>query len=724
MNNRSLRHLLWAAALFAAGGLIAMGWISQRSSRATVQFDSVTVSQDAAGKARLLVQGKHLPAGLQALLVPEQFGVETKPWLSGLNVALHHWATDGRLAVASTGDHRLIALDVTAGKKPEVLGELQLLPRRTSTSELGINCLALVGSKALVGRNNIGLIMIDVANPAVPREADRVENLGPFSDIVSDGEEAYAVSRNSGLLVVTIEGERLRTRQVPESQGAWRLAVDNGRLVTTSLKGLLTLYERDPQGEIQPVGKLQLPQDVRDLTICRETLYLCTANGQLLGFSMAHWPRLVPAGQLNLQGRPMRLEAAPDDNRLFCTLVGKGITVVDISRADAPQSAGLLPLLKLATTLQVKNGRLFWAGISGLQIAPVAELKNLPPAPEILHPFEQYQGKVHLLPWRDKVFVYNAHELFQFPGHGGGVSSSGREFRTEAPFLALPASGGLRLHSIHNGLPERAAVANIPIVDSASAKLGTDLDLIRSATWHAGRLVVLSTSTLQIFDCNSAGATALVGEHRFGGETGAMVWVDSGLALVTNHDRNFSGFEVVDVNILATPRVVARYAMPKHQRVVGDINDLLIDGKRLFMSRSRLGVEIFDLSDPVAPKLTQRIDTPGHAGKLSLDKGLLMVNDQDEGVFMIDVNGEFGVPVGSYRLPTIASEVLSYNDRIYMTTVAGGIMQFPAPRRLVPERVAARDAMEIPIPAGVPPGRYVLNLYDRENNVEFPVILQ
>ncbi|MCM2264154.1 MAG: hypothetical protein NDI73_03070 [Desulfuromonadales bacterium] len=723
LSHRRSHWLLWVAGLIAVGGLITMVWSLREPSVTAVQFDTATVNHDEAGKARVLVRGRGLHAGLQALLVPDQLGAEAKLWRPVLDNTMYQLATDGRLAVASTAEHRLITLDVTAGKTIEILGGVQLLPRRTSASDFSINCMALVGSKALVGRSNVGLIMIDVANPTAPREVDRIENLGTFSDIGSAGGEAYVVSRTSGLLAVTVEGERLRSRQVPGSQGAWRLAVEGGRLVTTSLKGLLTLYELDPQGGIQPVGKLQLPQDIRDLTICRETLYLCSANGQLLGFSLAHWPRLVPSGQLNLQGRPMRLEAAPEENRLFCTLVSKGIAVVDISRADAPQQAGLIPMHKLATTLQVKNGRLFWAGIAGLQIAPLAELENLPPAPETLHPFEQHQGKVQLLPWRNKVFVYNESGLFQLPDHGGDSSPSGQEFRTEEPFLVLPTPVGLRLHGIRKGLPETAAAAEVPIYDPDSDKV-TPANLIRSATWHAGRLFVLTTTTLQIFDGNSAGATALVGEHRFARATGAMAWVGSGLVMVTSHNMEFSGFEVIDVSNPATPRVVARYAIPKHQWVVGDIDDILIDGTRLFMSRSRLGVEVFDLSDPVAPKLMQRIDTPGYAGKLSLDKGLLVVSDQDEGVFMIDVTGKFGLPVGSYRLPTIAAEVLNYNDRIFITTSGGGVMHFPAPRRLVPEMVAADGEMELFIPAGMPPGRYSLILYDGENNAEFPVILQ
>ncbi|NJC87559.1 MAG: hypothetical protein FIB02_03365 [Desulfuromonas sp.] len=717
LSNRQVRWLLWLVVVVTTVGLAAMTLKFQEPANAVLQVDTVTVSHDVAGKARLAVGGRGLHDGLQALLFPDPQGVDTGSSPVDVSVTIPHYATDGRLAVATTSDQRLLALDVTAGRRVEVRGGIRLSPQKVASNEVLINGVTLVGSKAVVGRSNFGLILVDVNDPAAPREVDRLELTGNFTDLEGAGETVYAINNLSGLLSVAIEGERLRSRQVPGSEGAWRLAVSGRRLVTVGQKGLLTLYERDTRGEAQPIGKVQLPWGVRDLVIARETLYLCTVNGQLQAFSLASWPRLGPPATLDLKGRPLRLEAAPEEQLLFCTLVGKGVAVIDVSRAAAPQSAGLITTSRVATSLQFHSGRLFLTGLSGLQVLPLETLKNLPASPESDYPFEIIQGKVKLLPWGDKILAYDLNGLAVLPDADGGVSPAGSERRPDAPLLALPDPSGLRLHAIRGGLPEMQPSSRMTISDS-------DSDPIITTGWHAGGLYVLSQLRLRIFNCNPAGTLVLAGEYRPPGIAVAMAWLDPGFMVVVSRSENFSGFEVIDVSTPAKPRVIGSRPIPRHQWTVGDINDLLIDGTRLFVSRSRLGVEIFDLANPAEPKLLQRIDTPGNAYKLSLGNGLLAVGDQDEGLFIIDVHGEFGVPVRSYRLPTIAYDVLLHNKQIFVVNSTGGILRFPMPRRLIPERRSAGNAMDLPLPAGVPPGRYILALYDGENTVDVPVVLQ
>lgn len=721
LKGRVHKWLLIVVGVALASSLTGLLMALHKPSRVPLRIDEVTVSKEAGGSTRLLVTGQGLHGELEALLIPDKQAAPTAASQAEVQIPLFHVASNGQLAIATTRDQRLQTLDVTAGRPVKILGGIALLPS-TNSPGFPVSATALVGSKAIIGRSDVGLLLVDVADPVLPREIDRMEFVGSFPDMESAHGRVYVASHAEGLLVATIEGDRLRSRRVAGHPFAWRLAADDRRLVVADQKGRLVLYDLDGNGWPQLVGNLSLTKEIRDLALTPNALFVGTAEGQLLEFSLERWPQPVLTAQCALRGKPLRLAWSESAGRLFCSLVSRGVAVVDVSRQGAPVLAGVIAMPRMPTSLQVCNDRLVTVGMDGLKIFPVDTRAIVPPSAELVPPFALYNGKIRLLAWGDAVVAHDLVNLAVLPANDGATGSSiHNEHQRQMPFLALPERLGVRLHALDDGMPSERIVGHVRIT-ARDLPGNTDyLSPVQDVFWRAGHLFVLTHSSVQMFDGNSAGGASLVGEYRFSTDTSAMAWLEPGFVVVALRGK---GLQVIDVRDPAVPKLAGEVVSPSHLRVVGLCHDLLVDGQRLFVARARLGVEIFDLSDPAAPTLIQRIDTPGSVARLSLDNGLLLASDQDRGLYMIDVRGRFGIPVGSYPLPIIAIEILSHGGQLFMADGANGLLQLPAPRRLAPVKaIWSRDLAWTPTEE-VAPGRYTLMVYGVEGTASFPVVLQ
>lgn len=700
---------------------VAIPLLSLKDAPATaLRIDAVTVAKAASGPFALRVSGAGLAPGTEAMLIPDLQGASQAEALTRLNVPLYHLASDGRLAVAATRGQRLLTLEVTSDRRVRTLGGIKLSPSLGSFNDSPVSFITLVGSRAVVGRSNFGLLLIDLADPEEPRETDQVALPGNFLDAESRGGVVYVASQKDGLLLVAIDNGRLRVRPVAGTGALWRLAVNGRHLVTASQKGEVTLFELDREGWPRPLGTAHLSLELRDLALAGDTLYVSAADGRLKEFSLANWPRPTLRGECELGGKPLWLEWDSEGRQLFCALVGRGVAVVDGGRQGAPTVAGVLAMSRSPNSLRVAGRRLFAVGVNGLQIFPLETLPIATFVPEIVHQFPLFNGKVDLFRWRGAVFAYDRRELAQVAEAATATTASVRESWARAPLLALADTDGLRLHPLRNGLPDAQAFGKVPIDDPRVARPGTDGYPVRGTHWQNGRLYVLSPSRLGIFLCDAAAAPTLIGEYPFAAEAKALAWIEPGFVVVSFHQK---GLEVIDVRNPAAPARVAEYPTPVHLKTVGAIQDLLADGQRLYVSRARLGVEIFDLANPAAPTLLQRIDTPGSAGQLSLEDGVLAVGDQDKGVFLVDVRGKFGVPIGSYPLPILPGAVLSDQNRLFVVNAAGDVMRFTAPHRLAAGGGGGSDEAEWLAPGEIPPGRYSLMLYGPRGRAQFPVTL-
>lgn len=717
-------HFRWVfvvCGLVLAGVVVAAASVLLKRDPAVWQVSSVEVSGQAAGGIRLALAGEGLPDNLRAMLVPEANSSGAN-W-DGVDLALplYQIATDGRVAVASARDQRLLTIDVTESDSPKVLGSFKFSSQGPVGGEKMISALELIGSRAIVAKSKAGLILADLSNPQAPRQVDSLELRARLFDLQANGNIAYLASDSFGLMVVTWAGDRLTSCQVPGSPPTFRLAVEQQRLVTVGPKGELAFYRLDAQGQPELLGTQAVNEDIRDLTLTREALYLCTSNGQLLTFTLEDWPRPRPAGRLALKGRPLKLEWMPVARTLLCNLVGSGIAVIDVNHAAAPRLTGLLPMAKAPVTIRIQDDRVFLAGLSGLKIFSDWEALRGSPATDVDYSFSLNEGKPSLLRWNSAIFAYNRADLKQLAVGRSEGRMAVAVTNEQAPFLVVPDHDGVRMLAIRDGLPTREVIGRIGISDSAVKNDKIQRDPVKKAFWRDGRVFALAWDRIFIFRVDDAGRLISREEFLPTGQPADMVWLTPGYLAVSVYSQ---GLQIVDVGRSGTPKVVGEYPIPKHQRSVGAMKSLLIDGNRLYVARARLGVEVYDLADPVSPQLLQRIDTPGYADSLDLNQGLLLVADSDQGIFIIDVSGRQAVAVGSYHPPALPKDVLYDGASLFVTNASGGILHLPPPLRFAKVDTTSGNRASLTIPVGVVPGRYQLALYDDKTAISLPVTLQ
>lgn len=708
--------LLLVIGLVVVGGLATVVMALRGEETSPLQLDDVTVQRATSGPATLTVTGRGLHNGLQAMLLPDLPGGGAGLPQPELPFTFHQFVTDGRVAVANARGNRLLALDVAAGHRPTVFGEITLSDP-VSQPELPVSALAMIGSRVLIGRGKHGLTLADVSDLEAPRQLDHLAVPRALLDMKTVGDTVYVASQEAGLQVVTIGGDRLRSRQVPGSLAFWRIAVQGRRLVAATSKGEVALFELDPQGWPQPAGRLSLSRELRDLAFSGKALYAATTDGKLLEFSLARWPQPALAGTLDLNGRPLRLAVDAAASRLFCSLISSGLAVIDIGRPGAPALIQRIAMARAPTSLQIQGGRLFAAGAEGLHILPIEQLANSPAPPPTVYPFAYDEGSPSLFALHGAVYASSNQELVSLDGPAPQAAPAGGE-DAQPDFLALPGFSDVRLYPLSGGRPESMVPERIPVGSPEVVRVSSNVRAVRDAFWQDGALYALTPTRLKVFRRGAGGELRLEHDYALPQRATAMEWLAPGWIVVAIRQL---GLQVLDVRDQRAPRLVGEYPIPRYLQSIGMITDLLLDGRRLFVARAMLGVEIYDLTEPAAPRLFQRIDTPGYAENLTLENDLLIVGSVSN-VFAIDVSGRYGVPVGGYQLPAKTNGLLVHGSRLFTVTSSGGVVILAGPQRLE-ARSALPGEMVLAVPDGVPAGRYALVLYADGAQASLPVVI-
>ncbi|GEM_PF-3749432 len=680
---------------------------------------SVAAKGDSVAGRRLLVRGDGLHADLKGLLVPQaELGRTARP-IGRLSFPVHQLAANGRLAVAATSDSRLVVLDVAKGHEVSVLGGVQLSSQGASRATSG---LALFGSKVLAAKSHNGLFLVDATNPEVPRQIDFLTLPEKYLDMKAAGEVAYLAVYPRGLYMLTVAGDRLRAAEIPNSPRVNKLAVSNDRLVTAGPGGVLTLFEQGRLATPKEVGTGRFTGEVRDLVMSGEALYVCNENGLLMEFSLQSWPQLNLTAQIDLKGRPLYLELMEATRQLFCSLVGSGVAVVDVSRPGAPRLENTLPVFGTVARTRAVDDRLLLSSSDGLRVLNAREMTIPDKLEDLEYPLQPGTGKARFLNCNSNTLVFSNSDMQRLPCEVERVSAQADSSAASHPLLALSDEKGVRLCLLEEKGSSVKMLARIPIDDAAAAtETNVASNPVKRALWRGDRLFVLSSSKVTVFEADGSGKVTLREIIPLLGNAVDMVLLPGGCLVVATSKE---GLLAYDVTRPGATRPVGSYPFPRFQQAVGMVKHLLADGSRLFVSRGRLGVEIYDFSQPENARLLQRIDTPGYADKLALQDDLLLVADRQMGLFIIDVQGDEAVAVGSYALPFYPTDLVSDGSTLFLLSSANGVLRLPAPRRLEGVGATNDDQMELAIPSGSSPRKYQLALYDDRYAANLPVTLQ
>jgi hypothetical protein len=715
--------LLLVVLVGSFGGGVAAFAARQAKSPEPLVLVEVRQVASAGGDKALAVAGSGFTGDLRALLSPLPWGLDLGTE-SALPMSFFSLDAFGEAPLAVTGRNaRLLLIDWREGASAEVLGSASppenlrpKLPETGVLARLSVQSLARLGTNIVITlKNAAGVLLYDISDPRLPRLIDQIDTASTVYEMLAHRGRIYATDRTGGLKLIDIVGGRLSIRGVPGPAGSWRLAADGRSLVVASRSGKLTLYALEQDGWPRLVGRLAVGAELRDLTLSSTALHVCTADGWLHAYDISRWPSVRLAGKVMLPWRPLQIEAAPSDPWLFVSLMGLGVVRIDVTQPLAPKLAGLLHLDRMPIDFAVAGRRLLMVGQHGLERV---SLEQWPAAGQGNFAGSPLPSTLPYLPRNGEGVAYDGTGLAALPD----IGAVARNF-TNPPMLALPDKTGIRLYRLEEGFPKKGEFTWHPLPHSAENVLPFENRPSKRLFWKGRSLFVLGIHCLWIMDCDSSGRLTPVGQYDFaeGAEAQAMALVDPDHVAVACGRQ---GLVIVDISDPATPRQAGGYPVPTYLHGVGNINDVLYDGARLFASRLRLGVEIFDVSEPRNPVPVQLLDTPGAASHLALQNDLLLVADGHKGGQVIDMRGPAPQLVASLSLPRNTSDIVLSEHELFALTTLGLVQRQPLPRRLAFIGEGSRDAIRLSLPAETPPGQYTLTFYGGGRLASLPVTLR
>lgn len=652
--------------------------------------------------ATLRFEGSGFDRQTKALLVPAVDFENIDGQVLLPHTPLYKIDSDGKLGVASTRGRRLVTLDVRDGQRPRILGSLKL-KEALDDRAVTITALVQVGTQALVGLSpKEGLLLVDLKDPASPRNLAYFHLPDVVKDMLAVNGRVYVAANKGGLWQVNINGSRLESKEIPGLEAPWRLAAAGNRLVVVNLRGEVALYEIDNAKGASLVGREHLTLPIRGVTLGNDALHLCLADGSLLEYSVADWPKLALRGRVRLTGRPLILVRSENPRMLFCNLIGAGLCVIDVSRAGAPQIVGWLPTSAPIADLEVVSGRLLVSDSEGLQIYNLAKLRYQQLAIEF--PFSHNTKRSFLLNWQGEGFIHDQSKAVSLAAptanrHRPAVQEAGQGM------LAVPGDNVVNLYErpISPGI-DPVLHATLPIRGKGTAAFMRD-----------GRLYVLSSMALHVFADDRVGGYRLLGVLDGFDDAQSLAWVGEGVLLVGDKPR---GVVAVNIKDASAPRVIAEQRLPAFiVRGSGGVQDLLVSGQRAFVARGEFGVQVLDLSRLPELKIVQQIDTPGIARQLASSDDLLLVADRSRGIQIVDLREDRFRIIGTMPFPANISNFIATKDELLMSNGAGGVIRLPLPRRLQRVNFDDDERGEVVLPGDLPGGRYRLVLYDRTGGV-------
>jgi hypothetical protein len=309
------------------------------------------------------------------------------------------------------------------------------------------------------------------------------------------------------------------------------------------------------------------------------------------------------------------------------------------------------------------------------------------------------QDHYKLLSWNGHAYGYRENHLVDF----GKKAST--ETHSSSRFLAIAEKAGVILfEQRENNQVQRAG--SLVWMEEA-----------RDALFYGGYLYIVHQDGLRILSGSRPEELVVTSDLQLSGGLKQFEILASGYLLITTRDK---GVLVVDVNDPRQPVQVTSMTSPRHLQSINILQDILVDGQRIYISQGAGGVHVVDMSSPSRPQLIQIIDTPGQAKSMVLYDGLLLVADGVKGLFMIDIKDPDGaLPIGTLPTPLRIDSLAMVNDGLIASSHPGGTMKLPLPRRMKNLRMVDEGEMRFDVEA-VKRGQYAY-LYDAKTSGQMEI---
>ncbi len=538
--------------------------------------------------------------------------------------------------------------------RPEVVGTLSLPGEVTD--------IGLVSGVVVATLGNRGLAAIDVTNPSTPQLLTVVSSVGEMTALAASGRVVWVVDDGVGIRGFSwVDGDFValgsdNTPGSPVDIARWR----DRLYVADANHGLRTLSVSDPWQPFE-LSRVQMPMSPTAVSVWGPTAYVAMGVGGVQVVDVSSVGNESLAATLATDGSSLALTASAD--RLVVADRTRGVTIYDRRSRLHPARLSRMDTADEAVAVVVSRGHVVVADDdAGVRLI---DARNAQPIP-VTASAELGGNTVDVSGYNGRWFAADA---------SGGVSLMTITDNGITTLQTVNVPGSERsLHRFDNGVLVRTSGGVYPVtlsgdtlrvedgVPQSTPALGVaaDGDIVYAALGSAGFLTHDVSSQDDPYLLTSPGtifsAVALSATHAF---------VASRSSRITIYSR-FDPRRPVALNAITNG---------------GAANDAVVhDGYLLVGLRSGnsgLGVEIFDIANPLIPVLAGRIRTAGRVVRLAVDGEMLFIAGDTGGLEIFDLtNPLLPVAVGARPSESVQG-VAVVGDGVVVAEPAGVLLLRP-----------------------------------------------
>lgn len=473
--------------------------------------------------------------------------------------------------------------------------------------------LAVAGDRVYAGVG-LSLRVIDISDPAAPREVGRIEGLpAQVRRIAVDGDRLAVGTDVTTLLYDLSDPDRPLLRGRVDLLAAPNALAFHGRVLLGSAAGRLRVLDVADLSQAEPLATLNGFSAV-DLVVA-DTRLVAVTQGELRIVDVEEPADPVILGSVALPSRAYAIDAV--GSLAAVALDREGLLLVDLSDPSAPTARGALDTPGRAIDLDLDGDRLWVADSFGYVSVRVSDRD----APVIL-------GET---PTEGFAFEVEVHESL---------------------VLAADAHAGLRIFD--------AATAAAP------AELGA-FDV-------AGRATVMDASgnLAVVLHINDALRFVGIADPAAPAQLAALPEYAKASGLTLDGERLYVAMSgqlvILDVSDPASPSQIGSLSIP------GNLNAVAIAGTLAFVADLFAGLHVIDVSDPSAPVLLSTLPVEGgRAAQVATDpdRGLVFVAAEDAGLLVVDVADPSNPTLRASLATDRASALQRIGNRLYLAAGTG-----------------------------------------------------
>jgi len=656
--------LVQLAAVFCVLTVAGCGWVaplpaspgpSQTPPPASPDLNLELVGQIGGPTTALAARDTLLYVGVGPRLAVWDASNPTRPVLRGQSAPLRDTvrrvASEGDLAYVAAGS-ALHVLDVSNPAHVITRGTFILNPDREDGSFAGE--VAIAGHQAFLTAGDDGLRILDLSDPAAPREVGAYRPPGATYYVAVEGNYAYLTARPSpglgphvptGLRIVDISSPArpievgFATSELPVG-----VLAGGGYAYLADLSGLRILDISNPSRPSQ-LGFVPMPNSLGEFGVTMAlgdgVLYMAAGpyGLRIIDVSDPAAPRMLASHQVGLRF------ACCSESATGVALAGSyayvsdrhnGLRVVDVTNPMNPTEVASIPGMEAAYTVAVTDRYAFVvAGRSGLLGIDISE----PAAPTVAWSFPPPIGRQSVV-W--SVALAQGH-AYVFGDEGGEVldlSDPGRPTPI-ARVVEVRNARDAALAGEYLYVASRDALNVLDVGEPTRPRTiaVTQLMQATSLAISEGYAYVGSLAGLHILDISEPSAPSRIGDYEF--IRGSWGVAASGrFAYVVDYLR---GVLILDVSDPSQPRQVGYVEPPVRREGTSDARSLERYGIMavrgyLFYAMGGSGVRVVDVTEPATPVVVGYYNTGGAASGLVVRDGYIYVADWDGGLLVLQEN--------------------------------------------------------------------------------------